>query len=106
MVVLEKSEKKLWLIEMSCPLERNVEEKEKEKNYKYRELAEEMKTLFPGCHVEVVPLVIGCLGGINNIVKNIHQVLQCKEEDAARTVTEMQRATLISSARMWTRIAS
>ena len=103
MVVMEKAEKKIWIIDMACPLEKNIEAKEQEKRQKYQQLAEEIRTMYPEHGVRVVPVVVGCLGGVGSLCKHIGEVLKCEEKEARRTVMEMQRATIIGTAAVWRR---
>ena len=104
LVVMEKEEKKIWIMDMACPIEKNVEMKEREKKQKYQQLAEEVKAVYPEYEVEVIPLVVGCLGGIKNLHANVKKILRCEEEEARRTATEMQRATIIGTGAIWRRI--
>ena len=106
MVVFEKMKNKIWIIDMACPLEKNVETKEKEKRQKYQQLAGEMKSLFPGYDVEVIAMVVGCLSGVNNLQGNVQRILECTEKTARRTATEMQRATIMGSAAVWRRVTT
>ena len=48
---------------MTCPSEKNFLEKNKEKRQKYQQLAFEDRERRPGYRVEVIPIVIGCMGG-------------------------------------------
>ena len=63
-VMIENDEeKKLWIVDMACPNEKNIGEKHREKLTKYQQLAFEMREKRPEYRVEIVPIVIGCLGG-------------------------------------------
>ena len=48
---------------LACPNEKNIGEKHREKLTKHKQLAFEMREKRPECRVEIVPIVIGCLGG-------------------------------------------
>ena len=63
LVLEDNKEKKIIIIDMSCPMEENVEEKRQDKLTKYRQIAFEMRERRRGYNVRIVPLVIGCLGG-------------------------------------------
>ena len=63
-VMIENDEeKKLWIVDMACPDEKNIGEKHCEKLTKYQQLAFKMREKRPEYRVEIVPIVIGCLGG-------------------------------------------
>ena len=52
-------EKKLWIVDMACPNEKNIGEKHREKLTKHQQLAFEIREY----KVAIVPIVIGCFGG-------------------------------------------
>ena len=56
-------ERKIWLIDMARPSESNIEDKLREKRFKYQQLAFEIREKRTGYLVEIIPFVIGCLGG-------------------------------------------
>ena len=56
-------EKTLRIVDMACPDEKNISEKHREKLTKDQQLAFEMREKRPEYRVEIVPIVIGCLGG-------------------------------------------
>ena len=63
-VIIEDNEKKeIFIIDMACPMESNVEAKTNEKFRNYGQLAFEIREKRPNFKVVIVPLVIGCLGG-------------------------------------------
>ena len=65
-------------MDMACPNEKNIGKKQHEKLTKYQQLAFEMLEKRPEYRVEIVPIVIGCLGGgmkqvecqVKKIIKN------------------------------------
>ena len=61
MVVIDKSNKKWWMIDFSVPYDPNVVSKEKEKIDKYKDLAAEVARMHK-VSVEVVPIIVGSLG--------------------------------------------
>ena len=63
-VILEDKElKDIYIVDMSCPMEDNVAKKRADKIKKYGQLAFETRERRPGYYVEVLPLIIGSLGG-------------------------------------------
>ena len=63
LMIEDDDEKKLWVVDMACPNEKNIGEKHREKLNKYQQLAFEIREKRQGYRVEIVPIVIGCLGG-------------------------------------------
>ena len=68
-VTIEYKERKvIHLVDMACPSEKNVLEKNKENN-KYQQLAFEVRERRPGYRVQVIPIVIECMGGEVGVLK-------------------------------------
>ena len=86
LILEEKEKKNIWICDMACPQENNVEKKRIEKNKtNYRQLAFELREQRPGFKVRVVPLVISALGGgIKETIKEL-------------VVAEMQKTILMDS---------
>ena len=63
-VVRDMSKKKVWVIDVSCPCDTNVEKKEGEKVGKYAGLVAELQRMW-GVDCVVVPVVIGGLGAVS-----------------------------------------
>ena len=59
--------KRIWLEDMACPHEQNIEEKHWEKLNKDQQLAFETRGKLPGLHVEMIPMAIGCLQMMANL---------------------------------------
>ena len=59
----DEKAKKIWLVDMSCLQEQNIEEMNRTKLQKYQQLAFETREKRRRYRVEVVPVIIGCLGG-------------------------------------------
>ena len=68
-VVVDKCEKRVTLIDMAVPADKNILEKEKEKVIKYQDLKMELKRLWK-MKVKVIPVVIGALGSVSKNLKN------------------------------------
>ena len=75
-LILEDKEKKyIWIGDMECPQEINVEEKTNEKRTTYRQLAFELRERRVGYNIGVVPLVIGALGGgVKETIQQIERI--------------------------------
>ena len=59
----DKNGKKIWIIDMACPSEKNVSDKYREKLQKYQQLAFELRERRPGYVINIMPVILGCLGG-------------------------------------------
>ena len=64
-VVVEKENNKVIIVDIASPWDHRVHEKEGEKLEKYQELKREIKNIWGIRHVEVVPIVVGALGGVS-----------------------------------------
>lgn len=92
-----REEKKIWLIDMACPSEYNVEEKHQEKLQKYQQLAFEIRERRPGYEVKILPVVIGCLGGgMERATRQVHQVIT-EEKQWNIVCNEMLKTVLFES---------
>ena len=75
----DKAKKKIWICDMTCPQQRNIEAKRLEKLAKYRQLAYESRERHPEYEIMVVPQVIGALGGgIRQIMVDMGNFLEKK----------------------------
>ena len=68
----QKQKKTIWICDMACPQERNIETKMNDKRTKYQQLAFEIRERRKEYKVVVVPIIIGCLGG--GVDKKIREV--------------------------------
>ena len=97
LILEDKEKKKIWICDMACPQQRNIETKRMEKLTKYRQLAYETRERRPGYEIVVVPLIIGALGGgIKQIMNDLGKIIE-KEDVLKRTVCEMQKTVLMDS---------
>ena len=73
-VVRDKKKKKCYIIDVSCPNDINVSEKEQEKITKYGGLRQELGRMWD-CECTVIPIVIGGLGVVSeNFERYKHMV--------------------------------
>ena len=82
---------------MACPQQQNIDAKRLEKLTKYRQLAFETRERHPRYAVNVIPMIIGALGGgmkaLTNELKKIF-----KDQGLRNNVAgEMQRTVLMHS---------
>ena len=69
------------IFKIACPWEPLIEECQKEKELKYRELAANLATQWPGWQVFITPLVVGSLGSLGSFREELSklQLLQKSE---------------------------
>ena len=105
MTLEDKEKKMIWIVDMACPMEKNIEEKRKEKLEKYQQLAFEIRERRPGFRVEIVPVIIGCLGGgMTDLEKQVGKLIdEEKVEEICRT---MQTTVLLESETLMRKIIS
>ena len=63
--LIDKKEQKGIVIDIAVPADVRVEEKEKEKVEKYKDLKRGIRRLWKLRNVEIVPVVIGALGSVS-----------------------------------------
>ena len=93
----DKVGKRIWLEDMACPHEQNIEEKHWEKLNKDQQLAFETRGKRPGLYVEMIPMVIGCLGGgINKLQQQIDKLIW-HEKETKWVARNIQKIVLMES---------
>ena len=93
----DKAKKKIWICDMACPQQWNIETKTLEKLTKYRQLAYEFRERHPEYKIMVVPLLIGPLGdGIREIMVGMGNIFINKDL-FRRTICEMPKTVLMDS---------
>ena len=84
------------MVDMACPSEKDVLEKNKEKRQKYQQLAFEVRERRPGYRVEVIPIVIGCMGGGVGVMREqVRKILINSDTD--KVCREMLRTAVMES---------
>src|SRR6476659_3523764 len=82
LVVVDKANKTLLIIDIACPLDINIGKKEQEKVLKYQELKTELQRLWK-LKGKVVPVVIGALGAVtknhSKYVQSIHDTIRTED---------------------------
>lgn len=95
---LEYKDKKLiQLVDMACPAEANIEKKISEKIQKYQQLAYEVRERRPGYKVEIVPVVLGCMGGGVTRMRDCVRKIIPEEDVVKKTTDDMLRTVLMES---------
>ena len=62
LILEDKEERNIFIIDMAIPMEMNVEKKRRSKLRKYQQLAYEIRMRRTGFKIYIVPLIIGCCG--------------------------------------------
>ena len=76
----KRKEKKIWICNMACPQQQNIQAKRFKKLAKYRQLAFESRERLPDYKIIVVSLVMGALcGGIKQITNDMAKIFETKE---------------------------
>ena len=92
----DKAKKKIWICDMACPQQGNTEAKRLEKLNKYRQLAYKSRERDLDYEIMVVPLVIGALGGIRQIMVDMGKKFESKEL-LRQTICKIQKTVLMDS---------
>ena len=97
LILEEKEKKKIWICDMGCPQQHNIETKRLEKLTKYRQLAFEMRERRLGYEIIVVPVIVGALGGgMRKMMSDISRIFE-KDEVVKKTAADMQKTALMDS---------
>ena len=97
LILEDKEKKKIWICDMACPQQRNIQAKRLDKLTKYRQLAYETRERRLGYEIMVAPLIIGALGGgVKQIFSDMGKIFEDKNI-VNRTVCEMQKTVLMDS---------
>ena len=100
LMIEDDDEKKVWIVDMACRNEKNIGEKHREKLNKYQQLAFEIREKRPGYRVEIVPIVIGCLGGGMKQVESQVKKITKEDKGVRWTCNEMLKTVLFESESM------
>lgn len=100
LVVVDKGNKTLLIIDVACPLDINIEKKEQEKILKYQDLKTELQRIWK-LKGKVVPVVIGALGAVTKNHRNyVHSI-----HDTIRT-EDLQKVTLLGTSKILREVLS
>ena len=81
-------------MDMSCPQEQNIEEATRTKLQKYQQLAFETREKRRRYRVEVVPVIIGCLGGGGEDATRAVRKIIGDEDSVIKIISTMQQTVL------------
>ena len=94
-MVLDKIECTCLIIDVACPFDMQVKDKEKEKIENYQDLKQELKWIWKLHWVTVVPIIIGALGTVSKDLKK-----WLAEIGVTCRLESLQRACLLGTARI------
>lgn len=100
MVVMQKLTKQMYVVEMSCPGETNIAEKELEKRAKYRDLIFQLKNTYPEYKTIFIPIIIGVMGGIHPATLSSLKLIKEIAATATTIIQQMQKFTILGSLRI------
>ena len=63
LILEDNDNRRIYIIDMACPMEMNIEKKAIENLQKYRQVAFETREKRKGYEVSILLLIIGCMGG-------------------------------------------
>ena len=92
LVIHKKKELKTTIIDFACPMDRNVEEKEKEKINKYQDLKFELEKTWK-TKIKIIPIIVGALG---TVTRNLETHLKTIELGEIK-VHQLQKCVLLKS---------
>ena len=94
LVIHKKKERETLIIDFACPMDHNVDAKEKEKIDKYQELKFELQKLWK-TKIKIIPIVIGALGTVsNNLEKYLKNI---GLDDGEVRVHQLQKCVLLKT---------
>ena len=89
---MDKRERTVMFIDVTIPNDHNIREKKLEKIEKYTDLGIEIKELWNMQRVDIVPIVIGCTGVVDNSFLRYLGKIQ-----AEINVFELQKIVLLNT---------
>ena len=100
MIYWDKKHKQCEIIEISVPLDNNMQQEYKLKQGKYIELISKLQKMYHGYKYSVITITIRCLGAIPvNLEQNILR-LGISKEKLRTVIHRIQRAALLGSIRI------
>lgn len=100
LVVIHRPTSTMFVLEMTCPSEKRILEKETEKRAKYKDLIMQLNKTYPELKVIFIPLVIGVLGGMKPNIKTGLEKLYLDDRSTTHIVNQMQKYVILGSLRV------
>jgi len=90
LILEDKVARKIFIVDMACPMEENIEDKRREKLTKYQQISFETRERRKGYEVRIVPLIIGCLGGGGDrVLKELTTLVNGKSRQILAEMTKV-----------------
>lgn len=89
-LVVREWQRSVTVLEVACPWEPLVGEREKEKRLKYGELAADLAKQYRGFQVKVVPVVVGDLGLIEGLAGHLRGSGLFAKPEISRLVADLR----------------
>ena len=94
-VLVDKVQQKCLIIDVACPGDNRIAEKEEEKLQRYDLLKREIKRLWRMKNIDIIPIIVGALGSITiELGKRIEQL------NIEIAIEKLQKTTLLGTARI------
>ena len=85
-------------VDFSCPLDSNITKKVAEKKNNYGPLIRNMQIMYPNYKFEMIPVVIRCLGYVQNDLKTYMKQLGFDDKEIPFLVRRLQIALISGTA--------
>ena len=79
------------IIEVSCPLDINIVEKEREKENNYGSLIRNMQLMYPGYTFTFIPVIVGATGYVTKMLPNHLNQAGFKDQEIPRIIRKLQQ---------------
>jgi hypothetical protein len=93
MTLINHKKKQIILIEMSCPWDKNINNKTQEKKDKYQELRQQLREQYEGYIISQSNIIVGTFATITTIEEEIKKI----SKKATKLISQIQRVVLINS---------
>ena len=99
-IVYLKERNQVVILEVAVAWETLLEEREKEKSNKYRELAADLATQHPGWRVDILPIVVGSLGTLRSFRSNIERLKLFSRKEILKLTRDVQFEVICFAVRL------
>ncbi|GJQ82977.1 hypothetical protein Trydic_g15797 [Trypoxylus dichotomus] len=98
LVIPDSLEKKMNVIEMSCPADTNIADKEDEKIRKYKDLMYDFKNTYKEYETILIPIIVGVMGGMkSNMATYLGKIKIIKSKHIKGLINQMQKYVILGS---------
>ena len=100
LLVWHYREKRLYIVEVAVTNDLRVDDRAAEKRAKYRGLKGDLAAQYPGYRLLVVPAVVGNLGYVDSLEKELGALQFLSVRQRHRLVANIQRTAVMASSRI------